>query len=308
MKNLPRLDLRLLRAAVTIRDSGSVTSAAKRLGISQPALSRLISVLEAELGFSIFVRERRRLVPAQAGLIFLDRAAAMVTQAGRLAQLGAALRDGQRPAIRILATPNLASGALQAALTRFADLEMEVQVALRFRPDLLRELAAGEADFGLTVLPVGSDRLRVRPYSQARAICLLPRGHPAARRRVVTPADLNGCDLAVLPEGAILQNSVDDAFSAAGAAYRRRFTVDTATMAVGLVAAGLCCSIMHPVRGAQNDRGLVVRPFAPEIRLTYALLERRDAGLDLIGDALEAALREAAASLDLEVSQDVRVR
>lgn len=308
MTNLPRLDLKLLRAAVTIRDAGSVTSAAKRLGISQPALSRLISVLEAELGFSIFVRERRRLVPAQAGLIFLDRAAAMVTQAGRLAQLGAALRDGQRPAIRILATPNLAFGALQAALTRFAGLEMEVQVALRFRPDLLRELTAGEADFGLTVLPVGSDRLRVRPYSQARAICLLPRGHPAARRRVVAPIDLNGCDLAVLPEGAILQNSVDDAFSAAGAAYRRRFTVDTATMAAGLVAAGLCCSVMHPLRGAQNDRDLVVRPFVPEIRLTYALLERRDAGLDLIGDALEAALRAAAASLDLEVLQGVTGR
>lgn len=308
MKNLPRLDLKLLRAAITIRDTGSVTSAAKRLGISQPALSRLISMLEAELGFSIFVRERRRLVPAQAGLIFLDQAGAMVTQAGRLAQLGAALRDGQRPAIRILAVPNLAFGVLQVALTRFASLEIEVQVALRFRPDLLRELAAGEADFGLTVLPVGSDRLRVRPFSQARAICLLPRDHPAARRRVVVPTDLNGCDLAVLPEGAILQNWVDDAFSAAGATYRRRFTVDTATMAAGLVVAGLCCAVTHPVRSVQNDRGLVVRPFVPEIRLTYALLERRDAGLDLIGDALEAALREAAASLDLEVSKDIGVR
>ena len=225
-----------------------------------------MSVLEAELGFTIFIRERRRLVPAQAGLIFLDRAAAMVTQAGRLAHLGAALRDGQRPAIRILATPNLAFGALQAALTRFANLEMEVQVALRFRPDLLRELTAGEADFGLTVLPVGSDRLRVRPYGEARAIC------------------------------------------AAGAAYRRRFTVDTATMAAGLVAAGLCCAVMHPLRGAENDRELVVRPFAPEIRLTYALLERRDAGLDMIGDALEAALREAEASPKLKVLQAVRGR
>ena len=59
MSTLPRLDLRVLRAAVAVRDAGSVTLAARRLGTSQPALSRLIATLEAELGFALFSRSGR---------------------------------------------------------------------------------------------------------------------------------------------------------------------------------------------------------------------------------------------------------
>jgi len=45
MPRPPRFDLRLLRAAVAVRDAGSVTAAAKRLGTTQPALSRLVAGL-----------------------------------------------------------------------------------------------------------------------------------------------------------------------------------------------------------------------------------------------------------------------
>lgn len=300
MSLAPRFDLRLLRAAVTVRDAGSVTAAARRLGTSQPALSRLLAQLEAEIGFELFSRERRRLVPARRSALFLDRAAAMVTEAERMRQLALALRNGQRSTIRILAVPNLALGLLQDAMTAFATHhpEMEVQVALRFRTDLLRELAAGEADFGLSVLPVDMAGLRVRAFSRTEAVCLLPRGHPLTRRRVITPELLDGLDLAVLPEGAVLKQWLDEAFVAAGASYRRRFAVDSTLMAAGYVEAGLCCAVMHPLSASRLPAGVVVRPFRPAIRLTYSLLERADAGLGAIADSLEGVLRQTMAAID----------
>lgn len=296
----PRFDLRLLRAAVTIRDAGSVTAAARRLGISQPALSRLLGQLEAEIGFELFTRERRRLVPARRSAFFLDRAAAMVTEAERMRQLALALRNGQRSTIRILAVPNLALGLLQDALTAFATShpEMEMQVALRFRTDLLRQLAAGEADFGLTVLPVDMAGLRARAFARTEAVCLLPAGHPLTRRRIITPELLDGLDLAVLAEGAILKQWLDEAFIAAGASYRKRFAVDSTLMATGYVEAGLCCAVMHPLPASRVPAGVVVRPFRPAIRLTYALLERADAGLGAIAEGLEGVLRQAMAAID----------
>lgn len=300
MSLAPRFDLRLLRAAVAVRDAGSVTAAARRLGISQPALSRLLAQLEAEIGFELFTRERRRLVPARRSALFLGRAAAMVTEAERMRQLALALRNGQRSTIRILGVPNLALGLLQDALTAFATThpEMEMQVALRFRTDLLRELQSGEADFGLTVLPVDMAGLRARAFGRTEAVCLLPADHPLARRRAITPELLDGLDLAVLAEGAILKQWLDEAFVAAGASYRRRFVVDSSLMAAGYVEAGLCCAVMHPLPASRVPAGVVVRPFQPAIRLTYALLERADAGLGGIADALEGVLRLAMAAID----------
>lgn len=296
----PRFDLKLLRAAVAVRDAGSVTAAARRLGTTQPALSRLLGQLEAEIGFELFARERQRLVPARRSALFLDRAAAMITEAERMRQLALALRNGQRSTIRILAVPNLALGVLQNGVAAFAAShpEMEVQVALRFRTDLLRELAAGQADFGLTVLPVDMAGLCARAFARTEAVCLLPKGHPLARRRTITPELLDGLDLAVLAEGAILKQWLDEAFVAAGASYRKRFAVDSTLMAAGYVEAGLCCAVMHPLPAARVPAGVVVRPFRPAIRLTYALLERADAGLGAIAEGLEGVLRQAMAAID----------
>ncbi len=168
-----------------------------------------------------------------------------------------------------------------------------MQAAIRFRPDLLRELEAGEADFGLTVLPVGSPHLRARVYAEGEAVCLVPAGHALACRPALTALDLVGEPLAVLPPGAVLQAWVEDAFAREGLALRRRFVVDTAGLAASLVAAGLCCTVTHPLASAQLPPGVAVLPFLPRIPLAYALLERAEAGLTRYGESLEAALRQA---------------
>src|SRR5688500_4566650 len=112
MPQPPRFDLRLLRAAVAVREAGSVTAAAKRLGVTQPALSRLVAGLEAELGFALFTREGRQLRPAPTAMAFLDRAAAMLVGAERLGQLALAVRAGRCSVMRLAASPNLALGLL----------------------------------------------------------------------------------------------------------------------------------------------------------------------------------------------------
>ena len=98
----------------------------------------------------------------------------------------------------------------------------------------------------------------------------------------------------VLPTSSIMRRWVDDAFSAGGHSYRRRFTVDTAIMAARLVAAGFGCAVMHPLPAPMLPPGIVLRPFQPAITFTYALLEREEAGLGALADEFEAALRKEA--------------
>lgn len=294
----PRLDFKPLRAAVAVRETGTVTAAARRLGITQPALSRMIAALEAELGFALFTRDGRRLQPAPGAIWFLDQAAVTLTSAARLGDLAVAVRGGRILRLRIAAPTNLAQDVLPQALVGFARCwpDVDVEVLIRRRPEMLRALAGCEIDFALGVLPVGESHVKVRPFATTEAICMLPASHRLAHAVEVTPAMLAGETHIGLPEGSVLRHWVEDAFAAAGARYRCGFTVDSNLIAARLVAAGLGCSVIHPLAAGGLPPGVVQRPFRPALPLTYALLQRSDAGLDAVGNPLEAMLRQAAES------------
>ncbi len=295
MSRLPRLDLRLLRAAVAVRDAGSVTAAARRLGTSQPALSRLIAALEAELGFTLFTRTGRTLKPAPVAELFLSQAAATVVGTERLSHLALTIREGRVAKLKIAAPTGLFHEVLPQALQRFALARpgVEIEVQIRRRREILQGLDNGGIDFGIVVLPVGQPGLTVRPFAETEAVCLLPENHPLAAADAVTPGDLGDIEQIVLPEGSILRGWVEDAFAAAGVAYRRRFVVDSNLLAARLVAAGLGAAVIHPVRTGSLVAGFVSRPFRPALPFTYALLERADLSYGALAQELEEALRQA---------------
>lgn len=296
--SLPRFDIRLMRAAVAVRDAGSVTAAARILGMGQPALSRLIAGLEAELGFRLFTRQGRRIQPLPAATDFLDHAAALQASAHRLGLLALDIRAGRRATIRIASLQNLALGPLQDALARFAERfeNVEVQVQLRSREEIRRLLIRGECDFATVPLPMDVQGLRVRPFAEAEAVCLLRADHSLAEADWITPEMLDGADMIVLPDQSMLRPRIDAAFAASASSYRRRFTVDTNLMAARLVAAGLGVAIMQPLDRRLVPSKVVVRRFRPVIGFTYALVERLDGGFSVFGDALTEALRQEAAS------------
>ena len=74
--------LRQLTYAVAVADSGSITEASARLGISQPAISAALKELEAEFGISIFLRQpAHRIALSPAGQRFINRARRLLRRA-----------------------------------------------------------------------------------------------------------------------------------------------------------------------------------------------------------------------------------
>lgn len=295
MSKLPRLDLRLLRAAVAVRDAGSVTLAAQRLGTSQPALSRLIATLEAELGFPLFSRSGRALKPAPAAELFISQAAATLVGTERLSQLALAIRAERVAKLKIAAPTSLFHEVLPGALVHFAAKRpgVEIEVQIRRRWEILQGLDSGAIDFGIAVLPIGQPGLTVRPFAETEAVCLLPEGHALAGAPFVTPADLAEFQQVTLPDGSILRGWVEDSFAAAGVAYQRRFVADSNLLASRLVAAELGVAVMHPIAVGYLVKGVVSRPFRPALPFTYALLERADISYGALAQELEEALRQA---------------
>src|SRR5881409_1864735 len=77
------MDLKQLRAVVTVAEFGSVTRAADLLHLVQPAVSRQIRSLESELGVELFERSRHGMRPTPAGAALVTRAQRALTELER---------------------------------------------------------------------------------------------------------------------------------------------------------------------------------------------------------------------------------
>src|SRR3982750_638368 len=99
------MDLRHLRTFVTIVDEGTVSRAAERLHVAQPALSRQIGGLEDGLGLKLFERVRRRLVLTSEGEQLLAQCRTVLGTAASLRERAVQLRRGDRGILRVAATP-----------------------------------------------------------------------------------------------------------------------------------------------------------------------------------------------------------
>jgi DNA-binding transcriptional LysR family regulator len=140
------VDLRSVRTFVTVAELGTVSKAAERLHIAQPALSRQIAHLEDELGVKLFDRVGRRLLLTSEGEQLLGDCRGLINYANGLGERAQLLRRGDVGVLRVSVSPHLIEGVFPGFLGRFAARYPHVQVRLidvAF-PDALGMLERGE--------------------------------------------------------------------------------------------------------------------------------------------------------------------
>lgn len=160
----------LYRSFLAVLQEGSLSAAARELGITQPTVGRHISALEGELGLALFTRSSTGLVATEAALALREDAQAMSSTAAALERVARGLGDAVQGVVRISASevvgvevlpPILASlreqhPALKIELVlsnRMQDLvRREVDIAVRMTPprqDVLLATRVGEVSLGL---------------------------------------------------------------------------------------------------------------------------------------------------------------
>ncbi|WP_282087885.1 LysR family transcriptional regulator [Streptomyces tendae] len=182
------VDTRLLRYFAAVAEEGSLTRAAQRLYVSQPALTKQIRQLESALGVPLFTRSRSGMALTGPGRALAARVP------GLLAGWEAALRETRsaaRRADRILRVGFLASAANEATqpiIAEFArrrpDWRAEMRQAAWSNPSA--GLADSDVDVALVRLPFpGQEKLRVvELFSEPRCVAL-PETHPLAGRETI---------------------------------------------------------------------------------------------------------------------------
>src|SRR6266567_3461980 len=124
------MDLRRLRTFVAVAELGTVSKAALRLRIGQPALSRQISDLQRELGLRLFDRVGRGLVLTAEGEQLLGGCRAVLGQIDVLGERVELLRRGDRGVLKLAAPPHTIESVLSTFLPRYAERYPNVHVKL----------------------------------------------------------------------------------------------------------------------------------------------------------------------------------
>ncbi len=182
------MDSGLLRAFLETADAGSVSGAARGLGLSQPSLSLQIRRLEQQLGIRLFQRHGR-------GVALTDSGKALYPRARRILDEMRATEDAVRreSAVResrltVGAIPTIAPYVLPDALRRLRARDSDLRVELRedYSAVLAKLLLEGALDVAIAALPYPFEPLETELLGSDRLVVAVPSHYPAARAGRIT--------------------------------------------------------------------------------------------------------------------------
>lgn len=206
------MELRALRAFVEVARSGSFTQAAETLSVTQPTVSKLVGLLESELGLPLLQRNSRRALPTDAGRLVFGYAEAMLAGAANielaLAELGGLRRGELRIGLPPLG-PRLFVPLIGAFKRRYPGIELKpYEDGSRA---IEQALVDGQLELGGLLDPVDESRFEHRMLIDDRLALLAPARSRWARRREVRLAELAEEPFIMFPAAYALNERITEA-------------------------------------------------------------------------------------------------
>lgn len=268
------MNFKQLEAFQAIMATGSATGAAERLGLSQPAISRLLAQFEEDLGLRLFVREKGRLLPTREAEALLQDAQGLVDSVQCFRRHSEQLRLGgfKRRLLKVAVPSTLATALMPAVAQRFMETHPDVvlEVLSGSYSDAERALLGRAADIALVRLPTEMQGLHASASLESDAVCIMPKGHVLEQQSVVHPIDLAEAPLILLGRQRQVRHEIDMAFRQACVLPRVIMEVHSVSVACSHVAQGLGVSIVNALLASYcQPETFSIRPFRP--RISYQL-------------------------------------
>ena len=175
-------------------DAGSVSKGAAALGLSQPALSRSLALLEARVGRPLFLRARRPLQATPLGLQLAAHGRRILAESRRAAEAVQSLLRGTRGLVRVRGVPFFMDAMISRIIAAFQNRHPDVMVEQSYGnlEEVSLGLRADQLDLG--IVPLGTagepEGLVFQPILAARNVVCCRTGHPLQRSKRLRTADL----------------------------------------------------------------------------------------------------------------------
>jgi len=213
------MEIRQLKAFMAIAETRTFTAAARRVYVTQAAISMQIRQLEKEVGLTLFIRAPRRVVLTEAGEKLLERARRILREHdAALAEL-AELAGAEHGRLRVgSASANVSADPLPQILheVRQRHQQAELSVISGTSEALVRQILGGELDMAFVSLPVEARGIETEVLSRDELIAIASPRHPLAKQRVISAFALAGEKLILGERGGNTRRLIDQFFAEAG--------------------------------------------------------------------------------------------
>ena len=248
----------------------SITRAAESLGVTQSAVSHMISSLEGELGFALLKRSRSGAYPTADGERVIPAIRGILSSHEQLSQTASAIRGLDRGTVRIGTFTSVGVHWLPGIIAAFQAEYPNVELKLMSGDyhDVEQWLSDGSADLGFVPLPT-QIKGEVTPLLEDRLLAVIPAGHPLAGAESF-PVD----ELAREPFIGLLETSDRDARTAlekCGVRPEIRYTTKDDYAVIAMIECGLGVSIMPELLLKNCSDGVRCLPLDPPASRTIGL-------------------------------------
>ena len=291
------MNLRTLRYFVAIADAGSFTAAAVAVSIAQPALTRQMRDLEAELGVLLFQRGARGVRLTQDGATLYESAGRMLAEAARVRLLLGGDGADQDTKVVLGVTPTLTRVLLPGVFERCHRHLAGVRLVVReaFTPQLLEGLERGLVDMAVVTNPAPNRQLALQPLLVEPMALIAP-------ARLGLPPVISLADMGKIPilMTGLHRGIVERALAPLGTQLRVEAEIDSVDAIRELVLQGRWATVMpvsvfkdapagrvtlSAISGAQLNRMLV---------LATRVEKARNSALGVVNDVLRAEAEKLA--------------
>jgi DNA-binding transcriptional LysR family regulator len=298
---MARINSRQVEAFRAMMMTGSVTSAAKLMAVTQPAVSRLLRDLQALLKMELFERRGSGLVPTAAATALYMEVERSFVGLDRITAAAEEIRSRRTGTLRIAALPALSNGYLPRLAGGFLKERPNLNLAFFgvISPIVIDWVLNAQCDVGFAEVPISHSGLPCVRLPALPRVAILPAGHRLTVKATLEPRDFEAENFVSLSAGSTGRHLVDQVFNRDDVQRVLRVETSLSEIMCGMVSSGLGVAICDPFTAREFDgRGIVVRRFVPRIDFEFAAVfppQRSPSpmALDLVEEVRQALLRFA---------------
>ena len=285
------LNLDQLRALETVAELASFTGAARRLNLSQSAVSVQIRELEDRCGVRLIERLGKKAYATAAGREVIERARRISRETDAITASMRRFREGWIGRVHMGAALTALMYLLPPVLKKLRADHPGIDLFISNAPTtaMVDSVLQNEMDIGLVTLPVAESRLIVTPLHLELMVAILPASTPDIPEEV-TP-EYAAEQFLVLEFGAV-STLIKDWLSVQTLAPQSAMIVSAIEAVKVVVSAGIGMSIVPAMSVVQRSDDIVVRPLNPPLTRTLALIQHRNKPDDLALQIVRETLME----------------
>ncbi len=290
-----KITFRQLDVFRTVVSTGTVTETAKILGISQPAVSRLLADLQEEIGFELFIRSGRNLKPTPEARLLVEEVRRSLAGLEQIKDVARSIKSFKHARLRLITSPFFSVAVVPRLIKKFSERYPDTMISLEIQSadDSVEWMVSQSYDFGITPPTLKTPTFMSHLLVKRDALCLLPAGHRLENKKVIKPKDLKDETFVSYFPDSVFRFEIDEVFRKTNVERNLQYEARTTAAICRLVSEGLGVSIIgHIFEDKDLNKDFTAIRFDSSISYKAALIWSKQRPMSAIAKEFLAMIEE----------------